>query len=72
MLKSVLLFYTKLVSDLKAYDFKVNPYDPCVANGMMNWKQMTVKWHVDNLKVSHVDQFEISLLADYLQGIYIS
>ena len=31
---------------------------------------MTVTWHVDDLKVSHQDPFEITLLADYLQGIY--
>eukprot|EP00957_Ditylum_brightwellii_P101280 7717577-Ditylum_brightwellii.AAC.2 len=31
-LKSALLFYNKLVGDLQDLGFKVNPYDPCVAN----------------------------------------
>ena len=32
MLKSALQFYLNFRSDIKAYGFKVNPYDPCVAN----------------------------------------
>ena len=31
-LKSVLLFYEKLVGDLEAYGFNINLCDPCVAN----------------------------------------
>ena len=27
-----LLFYPKLVTDIKIYGFKLNPYDPCVAD----------------------------------------
>jgi hypothetical protein len=33
----------------------INPYDWCVANKMINGKQCTVLWHVDDLKISHVD-----------------
>ena len=57
-----MLFYKKLVSDLQSYGFQLNPYDPCVANKMVQGSQMTVSWHVDDLKISHknpiiVDQF---------------
>ena len=31
-LKSALLFYEKLLVDMEAYGFKINPHDPCVAN----------------------------------------
>ena len=31
-LKIALLFYKKIVGDLEAYGFKINPYDPCVSN----------------------------------------
>ena len=55
MLKSAFLFYKKLRKDLEGIGFKVNPYDPCVANRMVNGKQHTVVWHVDDLKSSHVD-----------------
>jgi len=70
LLRSALLFYKKLVVDLEAYGFEINPYDPCVANKTVNGKQMTVVWHVDDLKVSHKDDFEITRLANYLREIY--
>ena len=49
LLKSALQFYKKFCSDIEAYGFKVNPYDPCVANADINGHQMTVTWHVDDL-----------------------
>jgi Reverse transcriptase (RNA-dependent DNA polymerase) len=52
---SALLFYKKLKNDLESIGFKINPYDPCVANRVINNKQHTVTWHVDDLKSSHVD-----------------
>jgi hypothetical protein len=36
MMKSVLLFYRKLVLELKKMGFEINPYEPCVANKMVN------------------------------------
>jgi hypothetical protein len=41
MMKSVLLFYRKLVSELQEMGFTINPYDPCVANKTVNGTQMT-------------------------------
>jgi hypothetical protein len=32
LLRSALLFYKKLVANLESVGFKLNPYDPCVAN----------------------------------------
>ena len=31
----------------------MNRYDPCVTNKVIDGTQMTVAWHVDDLKVSH-------------------
>jgi hypothetical protein len=36
MMKSALLFYRKLVSELREMGFELNPYDPCVANKTVN------------------------------------
>ena len=41
-LMSVLLFCKKLRGELEDMGFQVNPYDPCVANKMINRSQMTV------------------------------
>jgi hypothetical protein len=35
MMKSALLFYRKLVSELQEMGFEINPYDPYVANKMV-------------------------------------
>jgi hypothetical protein len=37
---------------------------------MINGKQMTIIWHVDDLKASHVDAFELTKFASYLSSIY--
>ena len=57
MLKASLLFYKKLRADLESIGFEVNPYNPCVANRMVDGLQHTVSWHVDDLTVksSHVN-----------------
>jgi hypothetical protein len=49
------LFWKKLSSKLREWGFHTNPYDSCVANKWIDGKQLTVVWHVDDLKVSHVD-----------------
>jgi hypothetical protein len=70
LLRSALLFYLKLVEDLKADGFEMNEYDPCVANKMVNGTQMTVCWHVDDLKVSHKEEAELQKFMDYLSSKY--
>ena len=40
---------------LLSIGFVFNPYNPCVANQMINGKQYTVGFHVDNIMSSHVD-----------------
>ena len=55
MLVSAMLFYCKLTKALLSYSFELNPYDPCVANKIINGEQITICWHVDDLKSSHID-----------------
>ena len=70
LLRSKLLFYRKLVNIIEVYGFQIPPYDPCVSNKMINDKHVMVLWHVDDLKVSHVDSFEITKFSGYLSRIY--
>ena len=60
LLWRALSFYLRLVQDLKEFRFELNPYDPCVANRTVQGTQMTVTWHVDDLKVSHNSEVEIT------------
>jgi hypothetical protein len=70
LLCSALLFYLKLRADLEEFGFKLNDYDPCVANKMANGKQMTVTFHVDDLKISHVEEFELTKMVIWLGKKY--
>ena len=69
-LKSALLFYRKLCTELEDFGFAVNPYDPCVENKMVNGSQMTVTWHVDDLKISHKNSLEITKFLHHFGQIY--
>jgi hypothetical protein len=70
LLRSALLFYRKLVADLESSGFVINPYDPCVANKVINGKQMTVFWHVDDLKVSQLEPDEVTKFGNWLSKTY--
>ncbi len=50
---AALLYYKKFVINLKSKEFKLNPYDPCVADKIVEGKQITVCFHVDDCKLSH-------------------
>ena len=51
-IQAAMLFWKNLSTTLKSWGFKINPYDWCVANKMVNGKQITIAWHVDDLKIS--------------------
>ena len=70
MLRAALLFYKRLRSDLDHMGFGINPYDPFVANKIVNGHQMTICWHVDDLKVSHKDDNAVTALAEKLAELY--
>jgi hypothetical protein len=70
LLQSSLLFYKQLRKDLEGQGFVVNPYDPCIANRIVNGKQQTVAWHVDDLKGSHVDPVVNTQMLEWLESLY--
>jgi len=72
MLQSSLTYYKKFRKDIESIGFKVNPYDPCVANRIVNGKQHTVTWHVDDLKSSHVDSKVNDQFLEWLKKKYAS
>ncbi len=70
MMKSALLFYRKLVAELHNMGFEINPYNPCIANKMVNSTQMTVRWHVDDLMISHTSQDNIRAFVKKIKDVY--
>jgi hypothetical protein len=69
-IRIALLFYEKLVGDLTSQGFELNPYDPCVANKIVEGSQFTLTWHVDDIKMSHKDPKEVTKVIDWLKSIY--
>jgi hypothetical protein len=69
-LQAALLFWQDLSGHLKEWGFELNPYDWCVANKMVNGKQCTILWHVDDLKISHVDPEVVKSIIDQLNKRY--
>jgi hypothetical protein len=67
-LRAALLFWQRLSEQLKEWGFEINPYDWCVANKMINGKQCTILWHVDDLKISHVDANVVTNVIGQLEG----
>jgi len=68
-LQGVLLFWKELTAFLCVeLGFEINPYDSCVANKQIDGKQCTVLWHVDDLKISHVNQAVLDDLLGKING----
>ena len=56
--------------DLEGLGFKINLYDPCVENKVINGEQLTVVWHVDDLEVSHKDENVVSAFCVKMSQLY--
>ena len=48
--------------------FKLNPYDRCVANKLVNGKQCTIFCYVDDNKVSHMEAEVVEDLIKYFKN----
>ena len=70
-LRAARLFWEKLSKQLiEIWGFTPNKYDDCVVNKTINGHQMTVVWHVDDLKVSHVDKKEVDKFIEQMEAEY--
>ena len=66
-LQAALLFWKDMSKFLvDELGFIVNPYDWCVVNKTINGKQCTIGWHVDDLKISHVDT---DMIEGFIQAL---
>ena len=52
-LESALLWYELYSSTLVSMGFKLNPYDLCVANKIIDGSRCTITFYVDDNKISH-------------------
>jgi len=70
-LQAALLFWKELSAYITLeLGFTINPYDSCVANKMIDGKQCTILWHVDDLKISHVSNAVVEDILARLNDKY--
>jgi hypothetical protein len=69
-LQAALLFWQNLSTQLQEWEFEINPYDFCVANKTIDGKQCTIIWHVDDLKISHMDPHVVTTILNLLDAKY--
>ena len=53
-INSALLWYKPFTGELMEMGFKLNPYDKCVASKMIDGKQCTIAWWVDDNCLTHL------------------
>ena len=68
--QSALLWYKLFTDTLKGMGFELNPYDPCVANAVIDNKQCTIAWYVDDNKISHVDSKVVDRVFDAIESLF--
>ncbi len=61
-----LLYYRMFTTSLSKEGYHMNPYNPCVWNKMIDGK-MTICFHVDDCKLSHVSPKAIDKTIDWLR-----
>jgi hypothetical protein len=64
------LFWEKLSQQLLEWNFTPNPYDSCVMNKVVDGKQLTVTWHVNDFKVSHASPRVVDNFINELEQQY--
>jgi len=60
----------EVCQSLKSKGFKLNPYDSCVANKQVKGEQLTVCFHVDDCKISHVSPKVVDETIEWQQSEY--
>ena len=69
-LLGAILFYKKLRGVLIDMGFQTNEFDECTFNKMINGYQCTIHVHVDDLKLSHVQQDELNKIINELNEVF--
>ena len=67
-LRAAFLFWWRLSRKLVEWGFTINPYDWCVANKLIQGTQCMIIWHIDDLKISHVDPKAVDEVISLLQA----
>ena len=67
-IEAAMLWYELYASTLKGLGFIINPYDRCVANAIIEGKQCTIMWYVDDNKISHMNPAVVTRLLGEIKN----
>ena len=70
IMKATLLYYRRFINDIQLVGFTLNPYDPCIANKQVDGHQLTLVWHINDIKVSHVEECIVTDFINWLKHTY--
>jgi hypothetical protein len=66
--QSALLWYELFSTTLQGDGFELNPYDTCVANKIIDGKQCTMAWYVNDNKISHTNDYVVTNIIETIEG----
>ena len=67
-IESALRWYELFSETLVKEGWEINPYDKCVANKIINGKQCTIVWYVDDNKISHEDPNVVTEVIELMKS----
>ena len=66
-IKAVYLFWEQLAKHVVTdWGFTINPYDHCIANKTVNGHQCAIVWHIDDLKISNLQERVVKDMIQHL------
>ena len=66
-IKSALLWYELFTGELRDKGFKLNPYGKCVTNKMINGKQCTMAWWVDDSFLTNLSAMVLDRIIERIK-----
>jgi len=70
MMMASILYYWQFKASLESIGFEFHPYDPCVVNKMVEGKQWTICFNVDDCKISHAYSRVVDQMIEWLRKHY--
>jgi len=68
MVESALLWSELFSTTLQNIGFTINPYDKFLSNRMVNGKQCTMAWYVNEIKISQQEDKVCTQIADIIES----
>ena len=68
MIESALLWYECYITVLVDLGLTINPYDPCVANNIIDGIQYTIAWYVDDNKLLYKDPKVVTTILNKIEA----